>query len=307
MYGFLVIAYLFLGGASAGALLVVSAWNLWFRRRHAAHAGRLRANRTCAPAPAAHAERLVFALEALSKRVYVVGFALLVLAMVCLLWDLGAPERALLVFTRPHATVLTFGAYTLAAETLIAALLAAAHTFGRPALSFRMRTVTEAICCVGAVCVMTYTGVFLAGSSGVPFWSSWWIVAVFTFSSLSCGLSLTLLVDWFTQGQTLLLRATRPLQKTHLACLAAETASIALFLAQTAANPAAHGALALLTAPDMLATAAVGVLGFGIVAPATLEAYSLARLDCRAIPVADALCLTGGLILRFCVIACGVH
>ena len=104
LYGSLVIAYLFLGGTAAGALFVISAWSLLFRR-------------------AQRPSRLQTAFEALRRRVYIAGVVLLVFAMVCLLWDLGNPGRALLVFLHPHPTVITFGAYTLAIETLVATLL----------------------------------------------------------------------------------------------------------------------------------------------------------------------------------------
>lgn len=293
MYGSLIIAYLFLGGAAAGALLAVSAWSLAFHR---------------AAARATLHPSLTAAFSALRKNVYLVGFVLLAFAMVCLLWDLGAPHRALLIFTQPRPTVLTFGAYTLTVEATIAALLAAGHLFGRPRLEgSRMLTALEILCCLGALATMTYTGVFLASNPAIAFWNTWTLVAVFVFSSLSTGISATLLIDWFTQGQTLLLRAAKPLQKWHLACLAAEAVAIGLFLAATFSNPATASARALLLSPDVLPTAAIGVLGFGIFAPAALEAFSLAQKECRTIPVADVLCLCGGVCLRYIAITCGVH
>lgn len=115
---------------------------------------------------------------------------------------------------------------------------------------------------------MAYTGVFLVGNLAVPLWNTWTIAAVFTCSSLSGGVSLLLLADYFIKDQTLLLRAVRPLQKCHLVCLAAEAASIALFMGVAFGNPAAQSSLDLLLSPDMLATAVVGALGCGLVAPA---------------------------------------
>lgn len=264
---------------------MVSAWSLSFRREP-------------------HSKRLASAFATLRVRVYAVGFLLLALAMVCLLWDLGLPERALLVFLRPHATVITFGAYTLAVEIILAALLLTAHLPSAINLHGTALTAVEVLCCVGAVCVMAYTGVFLTGGA-IAFWNSWALVGLFTFSALSSGVSVVLLIDWFTQGQALLLRAAKPLQKWHLACLAFETAFLALFVGAAFENPAARASVDLLLAPDMLATALVGVGGFGIVLPAALEAYSLTRIDCRTIPVSDVVCLFGGLCLRYVVITCG--
>ncbi len=288
LYGSLVIAYLFLGGTAAGSLLIISAWSLLFRRSQ-------------------RPSRLQTAFEALRCRVYLAGVVLLAFAMVCLLWDLGNPGRALLVFLRPHPTVITFGAYTLALEALVAMLLLAASLPQSPlALRGRARSVVETLCCIGALATMAYTGVFLF-QGGIPFWNHWSIVALFVFSSLSSGVSIVLLIDWFTQGQSLLLRATKPLQLCHVACLIAEAVFLAIFAYAAFSNPSADASIELLTDPDMLAVALVGVVGAGIAVPATLETYSATRKECRAIPVSDFVCLFGGLCLRYCLIACGAH
>ena len=83
LYGSLVIVYLFLGGAAAGALFVMSAWSFAFRRSE-------------------NPARLLTAFESLRSRTYTVGFLLLAFAMICLLGDLGNPGRALMVFFLPH-------------------------------------------------------------------------------------------------------------------------------------------------------------------------------------------------------------
>lgn len=288
LYGSLVIAYLFLGGTAAGALLVISAWSLFFRRTQ-------------------HPSRIQMAFETLRHRVYLAGVALLIFAMVCLLWDLGNPGRALLVFLRPHPTVITFGAYTLAIETLLAALLLLASS-SQSALPLhgRARGAVEVLCCIGGLATMAYTGVFLF-QGGIPFWSHWSIIALFVFSSFSSGASVVLLIDWLTQGQSLLLRATKPLQLCHIACLIAEAAFLMLFAYSAFHNPRADASIALLMEPNMLTVAFVGVMGAGIAVPLVLEAYSAARRGYRTMPLSDFMCLFGGLCLRYCLIACGVH
>lgn len=288
LYGSLVIAYLFLGGAAAGALFVVSAWSFAFRRSE-------------------NSARLHTAFESLRSRAYTVGFLLLTFAMICLLGDLGNPGRALMVFFLPHPTVITFGAYTLAIEALLAALLLAASLPNSPlALRRRWLDIVEALCCIGALATMAYTGIFLFQGS-IPFWNHWSIIVLFVFSSLSSGVSVVLLIDWFTQGQSLLLRATKPLQICHVACLAAEVVFLTLFVNAAFRNPLADASLNLLMEPEMLAIAGVGVIGMGIALPITLETYSITRKECRAIPVSDFICLLGGLCLRYCLITCGVH
>lgn len=326
MYGPLVIGYLFLGGTAAGGFFAMAAWSLF--------EGRTSRRR-------AHSPRYARAFRTLQARTYTICLVLIVFAILLLFWDLGRPERILLIILRPHATVITFGAICLTFEVIAGALLTArallilpagerrrvsrairanraararcvrhagaAAPTGLNAPITRPQRALELTCCVLSVATMAYTGVFLAGQPAVPFWNTPALVCVFVFSSLSCGVSLMLLVDYFIQDQTLLLRAAKPLQKCHLACLAAEAISLAAFLFVAFDNPAANSACALLLAPDTLSTAVVGIGGFGLLAPAVLETYSLTRKECRSIPVSDALCLLGGICLRSVIIACGVH
>ncbi|OUO88630.1 hypothetical protein B5F40_12290 [Gordonibacter sp. An230] len=316
VYGPLVIAYLFLGGIAAGGFFAMAAWSLAFERSTSAIGrapsdadGYRRRTGNAIAAPARNASsislRCTQAFASLQARMYTLCLLLLALAVALLLWDLGRPERALLVLLHPHATVITFGAFCLVVETALGFLLVLGSLFRLTFAQGRLKRAAEILCCAFSLATMAYTGVFLVGNLAVPFWNTWTIAAVFTCSSLSGGISLLLLADYFIKDQTLLLRAVRPLQKCHLACLATEAASITLFMSVAFGNPNAQGSLDVLFSPGMLATATVGVLGCGLVAPALLETYSLARKECRAVPVSDVLCLFGGLCLRYCVIACG--
>lgn len=298
MYGPLIIGYLFLGGTAAGGFFAISAWSLAFP-----HTGRMRAL-----AGSRGTEiRAVEAFSSLRTRMYVLCLTLLVIAVTFLFWDLGSPEKILLVLARPHATALTFGTACLGAQAIIGGLLAAGSIARVPFLQGRVRRVLEAICCIASLATMAYTGFFLMGNIGIAFWSTWAIVPLFVASALSCGITLTLLVDYFIKDQTILLRAARPLQKLHLACLAAEAVFAAFFVQAALSNPAAESAVSILFSADILPVATIGVLGFGIAAPAACEIYALSLQDSRTIPISDVLCLCGGLLLRYCIIACGVH
>lgn len=290
MYGLLAIAYLFLGGAAGGSCLVMAAWSLAFHRRGRQHNHRTRS-----------------AFDALLSKVYGIMTFALIGAVLCLVYDLGIPDRALLVLLRPHPTILTFGAFILSGQVAVTALLAAANVFNMHVIGRRARKALEVIAVPLSLATMLYTGVFLASNVSIPFWNTPWLVALFFLSSLSSGISAVLLIDYFTQGQTLLLRAAKPLQKLHLACLVAEAAALALFLRAGALNHSASKSLALLAEPNMLSVGIVGVIVFGIALPFLLESYSLTRRDCRTIPFSDVVCLIGSFCLRWCVIMCGVH
>ena len=287
--GSLIILYLFLGGAAGGALLVMSAWSLAHYRNDS------------------RSHRFRRAFKSLQKSVYTIGTLLLVFSMLCLMWDLWYPERALLMFTRARPTILTFGAFVLAADVLIGFVLAAVNLLDLKLVGGRMRKALEAVCCVLSCCVMLYTGAFLANNGSVAFWHTWTLVPLFFFSSFSAGISVVLLIDYFVQDQTLLLQAAKPLQRAHLTCLALEAVFLALFAAHAFDAPRAAGSLALLLEPSMLSTAIIGVLGLGLLVPFTLELYSLRRTTCRTIPVSDVVCLIGCLCLRYCIAMCGVH
>ena len=98
MYGTLVIAYLFLGGASGGTFLVTATWSLALHHLYPHRSALVRRD-----------------FRLLRERIYAIATAVLAAAMLCLLWDLNYPDRALMIFAFARPTVLTFGACALTA------------------------------------------------------------------------------------------------------------------------------------------------------------------------------------------------
>lgn len=288
LFGPLLIMYLFLGGVAAGAFFVTACWSLAFERPSTWRDARM---------------HRIF--DVLRCRCHLLSLLILIAAVLCLLWDLGKPERALLLFLAPHPTFVTLGSYALVALLLAGVFLVAGDALGRPLAHGRPRRALEAASAALACVVMVYTGAFLA-SSAVPLWSTPELVALFTLSSLSGGLSVVMLADWFTQGRTVLLRSVRPLQGTHLACLAAEALALGLFLLAAFHDPDAARSVDRLLEPEMLANLVVGAMGLGIAGPLVAEGWSLTLKEARALPGADVLCLVGGFMLRYCIIMSGV-
>lgn len=251
--------------------------------------------------------RIKQAFETLRTRMYTLCLLLLILSMLFLFWDLGVPARALYIFLHPHATVLTFGAVSLMAEAAVGGLLALGSVFGARARYRRIRQILNIACCLISLAVMAYTGVFLISNVGIAFWSTWTIVPLFVFSSLSCGASLMLLINYFTDDHAVSVRTTRLFQKMHLVFLAGEAVSLALFMRAAFLNPVAANACKMVLSPDILPTAIIGVIGFGLVIPAVSEAIALLWRKGTDLPIADAFCLCGGFLLRFCIISCGVY
>ena len=292
LFSDLVIVYIFLGGASAGSFFIMSAWSLRFHR-----------------SDKRPTFRFSVAFKSLMAWDYSISLILLLFALFCLFWDLYYPDKALLLITCPHFTLITFGTYALICELLIGLALVVANVLNPFWMKGRLRRGLEIACCISSALVMAYTGLYLSTNLSVAFWSTWvWIMPLlFLFSSLSSGISITLLIDYFIKDQTLLLRAAKPLQKVHLTCLALVTVLIAIFMYSVLGNPNAAKSVTLLMQPGMFSTAVVGVVGMGIVIPACLETYTLRLKECRTIPVSDVICLIGGFLLRYCIILCGVH
>ena len=291
MYSELIIAYLFLGGASGSAFLVMSLWSLAF------HASERRL----------HNRRLRLSFRVMKRVVYTVALAMLFVALACLFFDLKMPDKALLLFVRPRPTPLTFGAFVLAAEAALGGALVVANTLRPRWATGRIKAMLEGICALTSLAVMTYTAVYLYVQKAVSLWDSPWIVPLFLCSSTSAGISTVLLCNWFIEGKTLLLRAARPLQQAHLCVLVVEGASLAAFLFSVAATTPEGQSLTLLSDPALLQMFLLGAVGMGIAVPFSFESYSLIRRPWRAIPLSDVVCLIGGFCLRWCLIMGGTH
>lgn len=297
MYGPLIIAYLFLGGASAGGFFMMAVLDL------------IRLRRGCEASSNVYIGnwRATQAFEQFRGRTYAACFLLLALSMLFLFWDLGVPERVLYIFLHPHATVLTFGSVSLVAELAVGGLLAFGSVFRMRAKRAWVHRALTIICCLVSLATMAYTGAFLMSNIGIAFWNTWTIVLLFVSSSLSCGTALVLLSIFFANERVLESGSIRLLHACHLAFIAIEAISIALFLLAAFANPSAANACEMLLSPRILSTAIVGVVGFGLAIPAACEAFALLRRGSATTAVADAFCLCGGLLLRFIVITCGVY
>lgn len=290
MFGTLVVLYLFLGGFGAGIMLVTAAWSLAFHRSE---------HRT---------QRDTAAFDDLKARCYGVGFVVLCLAALCLLLDLGRPDRMFLLFTRPTPSILSFGSFTLAANLLVALFLAGANLFYVPFVHAPARKAAEVVCVVVSLLMMGYTGVYVGSIEAVALWNNVAIPVLFVLSSLSAGLSYLFIVVPFLRDAALLDGWTQRLHRIHLVVLVLEGVALAAFVGFSWADPFAHASLAVLLGPEELGGwFFVGLVGLGLAVPLAVEAFmALTGRALRLLPV-DALCVMGGLILRFCVVWSGMH
>lgn len=301
MFGELAVGYLFLGGAGAGAIALCSLVDLaWV------HAPFGTSTRVSADEATPIERALAFGLLA--------GFAVLVLGVLCLLFDLGRIDRALALFTRPSASFLTVGAFALVALAACGALLAAVRFAYLPDIPRAAVALVEALAALAGVAVMLYTGLLLQDAGGVAFWRSPLVPALFALSSLSCGAALVLIAAFFGGTDASLERLAWALARFDMAVVALEALAAAALVgfALSGDHPAAVASAERLATGDLTLRWWVGFALCGLAAPLALEAvFALLRAPApsmrTALAVAAVLVLVGGFCMRSAVVDAGMH
>lgn len=290
MLGSFVVLYLFLGGCGAGVLMAASVWSLVLYR-----AGAQSSRQSCACA-------------ALIGKLYLTALVILALASLCLLLDLGRPQRFLLLFLRPTPSLLSVGSFVLLATLAVAGCLAATCSVGGARGIWRLHGVLEVLCVLLSATLMVYTGLYMAWMEAVPLWNNPALPVLLAASSASSGLAVVFLVVPFVRDWALLDRWVNGLHRIHIVVLLIEVAALVAFVVLAVTNPFACRDLATLVRPEGYgAWLAVGFCGFGLLIPLAAEvARGVTRTDAPLL-ASEVLCVAGGLILRFCLVLAGSH
>lgn len=290
MLGTFVILYLFLGGVGAAVLGTTCAWSLLFFRTQSRTAEQTRA------------------FAAVRRLLFRISLIVLVAAALCLLLDLGRPEKAFLLFTRPTPSYLTVGSFVLAGCLAVAGFLVVASATSDPRRPGPFIRSVEVFCLPLTLALMLYTGLYLAWLQAVPLWDNPFLPWLLAASSLSSGLSVVLVTAPFVLDWRLLAGWTGVLHRIHGWVLLLVALLFAGFLAAAAANPFALPSLAALVAPEAGGLWLwIGFVGAGVALPLAAEGFA-ARLPAQVTLMgAELLCVAGGLILRFCLVMSGSH
>lgn len=322
MFSELVIAYLFLGGTGGGACVVVGALGLL------ADGADVRAS-----LPRLFRDEKGLTYGRFFGWALTAALGALGLGIVCLLADLGRPDRLLLVLALQPATYLGVGAWALGlcAALTLAATLAWRGILAMPFALFR--ALHGALGLAGLVTVL-YTGLLLSDMPSVPLWDTPWLVAVFALSGISCGIALVVVsavaggsLSVFATVARRLLRLDSALILLEVVALGgwlwAVSALAAASAEATATGAAAQTSLAALLSGDNALWFWLGLGAVGLAVPLVLEALLLhatkprfavmagRRAKPRTLPAASALTasicvLTGGAALRYVVVAAAV-
>lgn len=325
MFSELVVAYLFLGGTGAGVCAVMAVLGLLsdgdeVRRSSAL---RFRDGRGCLYGS--------FFGTSLIGAAAVLG-----LAALCLVADVGRPDRVLVLATSAPTSYLVIGAWAVA---LCFALAFGAALLWRGLLpaTLSVLRIASGLLLVVAVVVMAYTGLLLSDLASVPLWHSGWLPVLFVLSSLSCGIALCVALALLGRAADAFRCMLRLLLRADGVLIVLEGAVLALWLLSVWAALPPDGALtptdeAAQTSVTLLLSGADSVLfwgglvALGLVAPLAIDglaAFAMGRRTAASSSAVDrgpgvslvvygallasAGCvLVGGACLRAVVVAAGM-
>lgn len=325
MFSELVVAYLFLGGTGAGACAVMATLGLLADRDEVRRYVAARFRDGCG--------RLYGRFFGMSL---IGAGAVLGLAALCLVADVGRPDRLLVLATSAPTSYLVVGAWAVAFCFVLALGSALLWRGLLPATLTALRIVNGLLLTV-AVVVMAYTGLLLSDMASVPLWHSGWLPVLFVLSSLSCGIALCVAFALLGRTADAFRRTLRLLLCIDGALIVIEGAVLALWLlsvwaalppdgALTPTDEAAQASLALLLSGAESVLFWGGLVTFGLIAPLAIDGLAVfamgrhvaasssaagrapgASLATQGALLASAGCvLVGGACLRAVVVAAGM-
>jgi formate-dependent nitrite reductase membrane component NrfD len=293
VWGWEIPVYLFLGGFTAG-IMVLSGWYLWRGRR----------NRRPHP---------TFSLA--SSGLFMLGLAAISLGMLALFLDLGhKPYVWRLYLTMKPWSPMSWGSWIL---LLVYPVLASAVLLEPPARlvrllpavgplsrrlaeDMRFRKTLGFVSMATGVALGIYTGILLSALGARPLWSSGLLGPLFLASGLSSSAAFA---HWASP---------EPEERRQMAWLdnlflTIELFLIVLLLIDLASSTAAHAdAARLLLGGPYTAVFWVGVVGLGIVLPLIVQSLAVTHRIIHT-PIAPVLVMLGGLALRFVIVYAGQY
>jgi formate-dependent nitrite reductase membrane component NrfD len=288
VWGWEIPVYLFLGGFTAG-ILVLAGWTLL-------RAGGERPAR----------------FGSASAGQFGVGLVAISLGMLALFLDLAhRPYVLRLYLTFEPRSPMSWGAWILLLvyPVLLAGLLQGAPAWllarvpGARGLATqlaapRARAAVGVAALVSGVALGTYTGILLSALSARPFWSSALLGPLFLVSGLSAAAA-------FGHLTTPRRDERERLARLDALLLLSELGLLGLFVLGLATATRAHAEAAVLVLGGPLtAVFWVGVVGLGIVLPLLIQSLAVTHRVAHT-PLAPLLVLAGGLALRFAVVHAG--
>ena len=275
-WGWLIAVYLFLGGIGGGAY-TIGAINSFLGE----------------------------SLELSTTVALWIAFPALLIGTVFLLADLGTPSRAVLAGMKPGTSWIARGTWIISVFMVLSFVHLVIHQFtGVRGGAVNVIAVLGIIFAVGTI---SYTGILLSASKGIPFWRTGVVPVVFVISALVTGhfaimLGVTLFGDAASTAEPLRVMS---LEAAGLVVL--EVLAILFFLQAAFRVPDSKESAERILQKRMFV---VGYFILGLAAPLVLmllnyRSASEAGGTLAAVAIGGLLGLAGGLILRQAVLICG--
>jgi formate-dependent nitrite reductase membrane component NrfD len=280
-WGWLVAAYLFLAGMGAGAYAV-----------------------------GVVADYLGPDWSAIAKVGVCLGFPCVAVGCVFLILDLGTPVNFWRAAMRPNTSWIARGTIIISVFMILAFIHVVfwLWPFKSLAEAEGARHVLGAFGIIFAFGTMIYTGILLAASRPIAFWSTATLPLLFLVSALSTGMMAVGLLVSFGSGTGDLVHS---LAAFDILLIILEVFVLAFFLQATHRVPESRASAELLLTGSVAPLFWFGVVVLGLIVPLGLELLSvkvLAGGGAKAVAVlASASGIFGGLCLRQVVLSGGIH
>lgn len=293
VFNMLITSYLFLGGTGAGALVVLGMLECANARRRS---GRARSD-------SSRLERAFTLPGEFFERGWLLCFAALALGMLCLLADLGRPDRLLNLLIAPKLSAMTVGAYALTIALGCSGVFALVSLLDHASMSPRVVYVVAGLGVVAGAAAMAYTGVLLQSLASVLFWQTPLLPLLFCLSALSCGIACVLLGAAFVETRQPFVRPLMRLADIDGVLIVAEAACLVALLLSAYCGAAGTRATAeALATGDVAPLFWIGVAVCGLALPFALERFVTHGNSRTQFVWIAAFLLVGGFALRFCIV-----
>ncbi|MEG1751261.1 MAG: NrfD/PsrC family molybdoenzyme membrane anchor subunit [Raoultibacter sp.] len=294
MLGDLVVCYLFLGGAGAGATLLLFVFGLLTPDAlvRTSRQGRLRV----------HPQRAY-------RRFFAFGFVAAALALllgtIFLLEDVGRVDRLLLLLLQPSASFLSIGAVSLTALILLSGFFAWMWCADVARVPHRLVRCGEIGGIVLSLAVIVYTGLLLQSVRAIALWASPFVPVLFVLSSLSTGIALIMATMYLTGSARYYATTLARLARIDMIVIAIEGVCLAVFSAVVFNDALAGSSAQTMIFGEHAVMFWCGLVLFGLIVPFVVEALS-GHKGSGYLMLASSLVLVGGFCLRWCIANAGI-
>lgn len=301
MIGELATWYLFLAGAGAGAIMVTALLEFLtsFGARCFVPSMALSRKATIAVVPRPLFQRFF-------GPAYGAGFIAVAVGMLCLLADLGRPDRIFQLLLNPTLSFISVGVYLLLILSLTTAVLCVVWVFGATRLPRWLVATARAVGFVAAIAVMTYTGLLLSSMPAIPFWHTAWVPLLFVLSDISTGVGLAVAAVLLSGGDGLFRTTFARIKRWDAIVIVAQALCLVLLLGTAVfRGPVAQASATMLLSGSIAPQFWIMVVGMGILFPLLAQRFGRFGSQRMMLAVSAAL-LISCFFLRWCIVQVGM-